>query len=51
MLFRVFHSFLALCELALIRNDAKKVLSLDLGDLSILEMVDSINTVAVYCKA
>lgn len=29
----------------------KKVFSLDLGDLSILEMVDSINTDAVYCKA
>lgn len=29
----------------------KKVFSLDLGDLSILEMVDSINTDAFYCKA
>lgn len=51
MLFRIFHSFSALSGRAFIFSEAKKVFSLDLGDLRILEMVDCINTVAVYCKA
>lgn len=45
------HSTSQLCGPRLFTTRQKEVFSLDLGDLRILERVDSINTVAVYCKA